>query len=61
MALSFSPASTQPPSWRSVSLLALKLSLSDAFSAFSCGTCSAPGDIASSRKASRVPEVGGGP
>ncbi|MNQ52457.1 hypothetical protein D3C85_664760 [compost metagenome] len=60
MALSFSPESTQAPSSRRVWVRVSKRVLS-LFRAATAGTNSPPGAMPSSRKASRVPEVGGGP
>jgi len=61
IALSFSPESTQAPSARRRLLRVLKAFSSLPFSALSTGSFAAPASMASSRKASRVPEVGGGP
>ena len=61
MAVSFSPKSTQVPSVRTVWARALKASSSVSFSAATSGISSAPSSMPSSTKASRVPEVGGGP
>ena len=61
MALSFSPESIQAPSVRTGWALALNAFSSDFESAFSVASFLAPASSASSTKASRVPEVGGGP
>ncbi|MND72238.1 hypothetical protein D3C80_637830 [compost metagenome] len=61
MALSFSPESIQAPSSRRVWATVSKRVLSCFSMAATAGISLAPGAMPSSRKASRVPEVGGGP
>ena len=61
MAESFSPKSTHLSSVRTVCERVLKASASLSFRAASSAISSAPSSMPSSTKASRVPEVGGGP
>src|SRR3546814_2644985 len=58
---SFSPESTYFPSSRTLVQTSLYLSSSDSFNAFMAGSLAQPFSMMSSEKASRVPEVEGGP
>src|SRR3546814_8139969 len=56
-----SPESTYFPSSRTLVQTSLYLSSSDSFNAFMAGSLAQPFSMMSSEKASRVPEVEGGP
>src|SRR3546814_1704449 len=58
---SFAPESTYFPSSRTLLQTSFYLSSSDSFNAFMAGSLAQPFSMMSSEKASRVPEVEGGP